>query len=103
MSIAQCFIIMPFSQTTNHSEEYWNEHFLLRLKPLIESCTNLKVIRSEPLRQDILRQIINDLVFSSIVIADLTDNNSNVYWELSSPEFQTWNGHYRRREVSNSF
>lgn len=82
MSLAQCFIIMPFSQTEHHSEEYWNEHFLLRLKPLVESCTNFKVIRSEPLRQDILRQIINDLVFSSVVIADLTDNNSNVYWEL---------------------
>jgi hypothetical protein len=82
LSLAQCFIIMPFSQTIHHSEEYWNEHFLSRLKPLIESCTNLKVIRSEPLRQEIIRQIINDLVFSSVVIADLTDNNPNVYWEL---------------------
>ena len=34
------------------------------------------------MRQDILRQIINDLVFSHIIVADLTDSNPNVYWEL---------------------
>ena len=79
----RCFVIMPFSETTEfHTEEYWNNHFEKFLKPLIDSCTEVEAFRSAPLRQDILRQIINDLVFSPIVVADLTDSNPNVYWEL---------------------
>lgn len=78
-----CFVIMPFSQTTpEHTEEYWSKHYDSFLKPLIED--NLQVIahRSEPLRGDIVKQIINDLVVSPIVVADLTDKNANVFWEL---------------------
>jgi len=79
----RCFVIMPFSETTEfHTEEYWNNHFEKFLKPLIDSCTEVEAFRSAPLRQDIFRQIINDLVFSPIVVADLTDSNPNVYWEL---------------------
>lgn len=74
---------MPFSKTKkNHTKEYWDNHFSSYLKPLIESCSEIEAFRSVPLRQDILRQIINDLVFSHIVVADLTDSNPNVYWEL---------------------
>lgn len=79
----RCFVIMPFSKTSKtHTKEYWNKHFENFLKPLIESCGNIEAFRSEPLRQDIIRQIVNDLVFSPIVVADLTDKNPNVYWEL---------------------
>ena len=78
-----CFVIMPFSATTKaHTEEYWNNHFENRLKPLIESVEGTEAFRSEPLRQDILRQIIEYLVYSPIVVADLSDSNPNVYWEL---------------------
>ncbi len=78
-----CFVIMPFSKTTEeHTERYWTEHFKSFLKPLIEENSNLKARRSEALRGDILRQIITDLVVSRIVVADLTDQNPNVYWEL---------------------
>lgn len=74
---------MPFSQTGDiHTEDYWNKHFESFLKPLIEECGNLDVFRSEPLRGDILKQIIADLHDSQIVVADLTDNNPNVFWEL---------------------
>ncbi len=77
----KCFVIMPFSKTTDkHTEEYWEDHFEF-LKPLIESHT-LSAYRSEPLRGDVLRQIITDLVTVPIVVADLTDKNPNVYWEL---------------------
>jgi len=83
MSRKRCFVIMPFSETSEfHTKEYWNNHFWKLLKPLIESCGDVEAFRSEALRQDIIRQIVNDLVFSPIVVADLTDNNSNVYWEL---------------------
>ncbi len=52
------------------------------MKPLIEENPNLEARRSKAMRGDILREIITDLVVSPVVVADLTDNNPNVYWEL---------------------
>ena len=70
-----CFVIMPFSRTNrNRSKEYWDNHFSNFLKPFIESF-KVDVFRSEPLRQNILREIVKNLVFSNIVVADLTDGN----------------------------
>jgi hypothetical protein len=77
-----CFVIMPFNKTDNHTEEYWTEHFENFLKPLIEENPDFEARRSEALRGDILRQIITDLVVSPVVVSDITDNNTNVYWEL---------------------
>ena len=78
-----CFVIMPFSETTEeHTEAYWTDHFAEFLKPLIESAGPFAARRSEALRGDIVRTIISDLVTSPIVVADLTDRNPNVYWEL---------------------
>lgn len=78
-----CFIIMPFSETTEeHTEEYWTSHFDSYLKPLIEEIPNLKAKRSMAIRGDIIRQIIHELIVSPIVIAELTDHNPNVFWEL---------------------
>ncbi len=78
----RCFVIMPFSQTTDeHTEDYWTKHHERFLKPLIEEC-QLEAHRSTALRGDITRQIILDLIESSVVVADLTDANPNVYWEL---------------------
>lgn len=74
---------MPFSKTSEkHTEEYWTKHFESFLKPLIEECPELEAHRSEPLRGDILRQIITELAVSPVVVADLTDRNPNVFWEL---------------------
>ena len=78
----RCFVIMPFSQTTDeHTEDYWTKHYERFLEPLIEEC-QLEAHRSKPLRGSIVRQIIENLVKSSVVVADLTDANPNVYWEL---------------------
>jgi hypothetical protein len=86
MNVAEkkrCFVIMPFSKTSEeHDETYWTNHFNCFLKPLIEENTQLKAERSEPLRGDMLKQIITNLVTCPIVVADLTDRNPNVYWEL---------------------
>lgn len=79
----RCFVIMPFSKTSKeHTEEYWTKHFRTFLKPLIEECPEVKAYRSEPLRGDVLKQIITELVVSPIVVADLTDRNPNVFLEL---------------------
>lgn len=78
----KCFVIMPFSETKpEHTEEYWDNHFNNFLKPLIESAP-LEAYRAYPLRSDIIEQIVKDLITAPIVVADLTDANPNVYWEL---------------------
>jgi len=75
---------MPISKTTDvHNEEYWTRHYENFLVPLAKEVDDsLQVSRSKALRGDILHAIIKDLIFSAIVIADLTDGNSNVFWEL---------------------
>lgn len=79
----KCFVIMPFSETSKvHTEEHWNNHFTRFLKPLIESGGVFEVERSKALHGDLLRQIVTDLVTAPLVVADLTDANPNVYWEL---------------------
>ncbi len=79
----KCFVIMPFSKTgEKHTKEYWTKHYETFIKPLIESEHPLIAERSAPLRGDIVRQIIKDLITTPIVVADLTDANPNVYWEL---------------------
>ena len=78
-----CFVIMPYSQSSDlHTEEYWQNHYNKFLKPIIENVPRLIAHRVEELRGDILKQIITDLVVSPIVVADLTDYNPNVFWEL---------------------
>jgi len=74
---------MPFSKTTDeHTEDYWTEHYGSFLKPLIEENPNLEAHRSKAMRGDIPSEIITDLVVSPVVVADLTDHNPNVFWEL---------------------
>lgn len=74
---------MPFSETNPpHTLEYWERHYVSYLKPLIESVKGLKAFRSEPLRGNIASQIITDLITADVVVADLTDHNPNVLWEL---------------------
>lgn len=73
---------MPFSGTIgNHNEAYWTQHYNL-LKKVIEELGDLDVHRSEPLRENILKAIIADLIVSEVVVAELTDFNANVFWEL---------------------
>ncbi len=80
---SKCFVIMPFSKTNeNHTQEYWDKHFNEFLKPLIETNRQITAERSRPLRVDVVRQIIVDLVTAPIVVANLTDANPNVFWEL---------------------
>ncbi len=74
---------MPFSKSREgHEAEYWTRHFESFLKPLIEENTRLVAQRSQPLRGDILREIIKQLVTSPVVVADITDGKPNVLWEL---------------------
>ncbi len=83
MEKKRCFVIMPFSLTKKkHPENYWTKHFEKFLKPLIEEDNEIEAYRSAALREDIVRNIITSLVNDPIVVADLTDYNPNVLWEL---------------------
>jgi len=74
---------MPFSETSEeHTKEWWTQHFKDFLKPLIEESGEIKAFRSQPLRGDLLKEIVESLYNSDIVVADLTDRNANVFWEL---------------------
>lgn len=74
---------MPFSKSSNeHTEEYWTNHFNNLLKPIIETNPEISAYRVDVLREDILKQIITNLIISPIVVAELTDHNPNVFWEL---------------------
>lgn len=77
----QCFIIMPFSSTSEaHSEKYWN-HFYEILKKIIEplgfSCT-----RSQVGPYNMISQIVKHINESDLAIAVITDLNPNVWYEL---------------------
>ncbi|RPI80726.1 MAG: hypothetical protein EHM34_09650 [Nitrosopumilales archaeon] len=77
------FVIMPFSKTTNdHTETYWTNQFDYLLKATIGNFIDIPIERSKPVRTDILRDIVKNLIFSQIVLADITDLNANVLWEL---------------------
>jgi hypothetical protein len=79
----KCFVIMPFSKTApSRIERYWTDHYNNFLKPKIDSVEGIEAERSKPLRGQILKDIITDLIFADIVVADLTDNNPNVFYEL---------------------
>ena len=78
-----CFVIMPFSDTETCSEDEWTEIFFNLIKPAVENAgLNYKCIRSEALIGSIIENILSDLNRADVVIADLTDRNPNVFYEL---------------------
>lgn len=83
MTSKNCFVVMPFSPTSEkHTEEYWTQYFEDILKPLIEESGDIKAFRSKAMRGDLIKEIVENLYRADIVVADLTDTNANVFWEL---------------------
>lgn len=82
--VKRCFVIMPFSATTEkHTELYWDNFFLKFVKPSIEklgySCS-----RSKAQPSNIIKDILKELLDADLVLAVLTDFNANVWYELGS-------------------
>jgi hypothetical protein len=74
---------MPFSTTKSCSEKKWTEIFEYIIKPAVEeSGLGYMCERSVAERQNIIKGILEALNKANVVIADLTDNNSNVFYEL---------------------
>ncbi|MCH7553864.1 MAG: hypothetical protein IIC82_07705, partial [Chloroflexi bacterium] len=79
----ECFVIMPFSATDTCDEEEWTDIFENLFKPSVEEAgLGYTCRRSSAVRGNLIKDIINDLYDCHVVIADLTDKNPNVFYEL---------------------
>lgn len=76
-----CFVIMPFSATATVTEKEWTDFYEQDIKPTVEAA-GYQCRRSEALRGNFTKDILRDLQAAHLVIADLTDLNPNVFYEL---------------------
>ena len=76
-----CFVIMPFSESGTCTEADWNNIFQEVIKPAVEA-SSYECRRSTATRGNLIKAIIQDLDASWVVLADLTDRNPNVFYEL---------------------
>lgn len=77
----KCFVIMPFSKTTDaHDENYWTEFFNM-IKRIMKN-NGYSCIRSEVGPYKLFSNIVVNIENSDIVVAILTDFNPNVWYEL---------------------
>ncbi|MCT8335800.1 hypothetical protein NUH30_19090 [Leptospira sp. 85282-16] len=80
-----CFLISPIG--TKGSEHYnrFKEVLDYVIRPAVEESNfNLKVVRADEINKpgSIIKDILESLIHSNIVIADLTTQNPNVFYEL---------------------
>jgi ActR/RegA family two-component response regulator len=79
----QCFVIMPFSKTKSCSAEQWKDIFDNTIKPAVENAGfNYKCFRANLAIGNIVKDILDNLNNAEVVIADMTDKNPNVFYEL---------------------
>ena len=80
--VRRCFVIMPFSKTTEeHTEKYWSNFFFKFIKPSVESI-EYSCRRSQAQPSNVMKDILTELINADLVIAVLTDFNANVWYEL---------------------
>jgi hypothetical protein len=75
------FVIMPFSGTANATEQQWPEIYSEVFKPAFEECGYV-CERAKPMTGHLLDSIVESLASSAVVLADVTDRNPNVFYEL---------------------
>ena len=83
MAKKKCFVIMPFSSTNSTSAKNWTFIYDKIIKPAVEdSGFDFECKRSKATRGNIIKDIVIDLNESDLVIADMTEHNANVCYEL---------------------
>lgn len=75
------FVIMPFSATASATEVQWTEVFQEVFKPAFEQC-GYECDRAKPMTGSLTETIVERLRNARIVLADITDRNANVFYEL---------------------
>ncbi len=79
----KCFVIMPFSSTKSCTEDQWLEVFENTIKPaVIDSGFYYECFRANLVIGNIIKDILDNLNKADVVIADMTDRNPNVFYEL---------------------
>ena len=78
-----CFVIMPFSSTNRCTSEQWTEIFNNVHKPAVTgSRLGYRCVRSDIRTGAFIKDILMQLNQADVVLADLTDMNPNVFYEL---------------------
>jgi len=79
-----CFIISPIGEPDSPTRKRANQILKHIFKPAAEEC-GYKAIRADEISEpgDISTQVINHILEDPIVIADLTERNPNVFYELA--------------------
>jgi hypothetical protein len=77
----EVFVIMPFSDTKSCTEAQWTEIFEEVFKPAFKEI-DYSCERAKPETGSLIKSIITKLHNSFIVLADITDRNANVFYEL---------------------
>ena len=79
----ECFVIMPFSDNDNPSDNRWDDLFENNLKPAVEDANlGYKCVRSLNPHGNFMHDIVNHLASAEVVIAVLTEMRPNVMYEL---------------------
>ncbi|RPI19182.1 MAG: hypothetical protein EHM58_02375 [Ignavibacteriae bacterium] len=88
MSKRKCFVICPIGFVNTETRKRADEVFEFIIKPSIEKFGYL-INRSDLLSEPglINKQIIENVLDSELVIADITDHNPNVFYELAIRHF----------------
>jgi len=88
-----CFVIMPFSVTHSCTTRQWTNIYTNLFKKTVEEDElGYECRRSSATRGSIIKGIIGELDSSYVVLADLTDQNPNVFYgdkACASPTYNT--------------
>lgn len=78
-----CFVIMPFSKTATCTQHEWTEVFEKIIQPAVKGTRlGFECFRSQIRAGAFVKDILEELQSADVVIADLTDRNANVFYEL---------------------
>jgi hypothetical protein len=80
-----CFVISPIGKEGTDTYNKFKESLDYVIKPAIESSSlNLKVIRADEINRSgsFIKDILEQIFRSFLVMVDLTDQNPNVFYEL---------------------
>lgn len=80
-----CFVICPIGEDNSEKRDWSDTVFNDIIRPVVETEFYYKVFRAHeiPMPGTITRQIIENLIQADLVIADLSSNNPNVFYELA--------------------
>src|SRR4051812_28804270 len=83
MSSKECFVIMPIRLEGSDEHAHFKALYEYTIKPTVMAL-GYSVVRADEVTKGgaITRDVVERLATSALVIADMTDLNPNVFWEL---------------------